>query len=113
MRPNLLAWQWSDYADKHADGVNVALHLAVVPLSWVGAASLLAAPLAGWNVGAVGAAALVASLVAQGRGHAREANAPTPFAGPADFASRFLVEQFVTFPRFVLSGGAARALSRR
>ena len=52
---------------------------------------------------AVGAMAL--ALVLQGRGHRREAEPPTPFAGAADFASRFVVEQWVTFPRFVLSGG--------
>jgi len=48
---------------------------------------------------------MVFALVLQGRGHRREAETPTPFAGAADFASRFVAEQWVTFPRFVLSGG--------
>jgi phage terminase small subunit len=51
------------------------------------------------------------SLVAQGRGHRDEPAAPEPFTGPGDFVSRFLVEQLVTFPRFVLSGGWRRAWS--
>jgi hypothetical protein len=33
-----------------------------------------------------------------------------PFDGAADFVSRFVVEQWVTFPRFVLSGGWRRNL---
>ena len=43
-------------------------------------------------------------LAAQGRGHAKENERPTPFDGAVDFVSRFLVEQFVTFPKFVFSG---------
>jgi hypothetical protein len=38
-----------------------------------------------------------------------EASAPSPFLGPRDFAVRLFVEQWVTFPRYVLSGGFARA----
>jgi len=48
--------------------------------------------------------------VLEGRGHARESERPTPFDGPLDFASRFFVEQWITFPRFVLSGGWRRNL---
>jgi hypothetical protein len=48
----------------------------------------------------------------QGRGHRREREAPAPFAGPGDFLARFLAEQWVTFPRFVLSGGCYRNLRR-
>ena len=35
--------------------------------------------------------------------------APIPFRGPIDVGSRIFVEQWVTFPRFVLSGGLAQA----
>ena len=48
----------------------------------------------------------------QGRGHRRETEAPTPFDGAVDFVSRFAVEQWVTFPRFVLSGAWAKNLRR-
>jgi hypothetical protein len=34
----------------------------------------------------------------------------TPFDGAGDVVSRLLVEQWVTFPRFVLSGGWGRNL---
>jgi hypothetical protein len=33
IRPNLLAWQWSDYAAKHRDRENLLLHLASSPSS--------------------------------------------------------------------------------
>ena len=55
---------------------------------------------------------MVAAVVIQGRGHRREHETPTPFAGPIDFVSRFFAEQWVTFPRFVLSGGWSRNLAR-
>jgi len=48
----------------------------------------------------------------QGRGHRGESAAPVPFTGPGDFVSRFLVEQLVSFPRFVLTGGWLRAWRR-
>src|SRR5438094_7991213 len=35
---------------------------------------------------------MVAAIVIQGRGHRREREAPTPFAGPIDFVSRFVAE---------------------
>ena len=57
-------------------------------------------------------AGMVASLVLEGRGHRREPETPTPFAGPIDFVSRFFVEQWITFPRFVLSGGWTRNLTQ-
>jgi hypothetical protein len=53
---------------------------------------------------------MVAALVAQGRGHRLEREAPEPFKGAGDFVSRFIAEQWVTFPRFVLSGAWYRNL---
>ena len=55
---------------------------------------------------------MLVALVLQGRGHRREAEAPTPFDGAADFVSRFVVGQWVTFPRFVLSGAWHANLQR-
>ena len=48
----------------------------------------------------------------QGIGHKREAEPPVPFDGPGDFLARVFVEQFFTFPRFVLTGGWLRNLTR-
>lgn len=58
-----------------------------------------------------GVVLVAAASRAQGRGHGMEANAPIPSAGPGDMVKRILAEQFVTFPRFGLSGGWVRRVS--
>jgi len=113
MRSRLLAWQWSDYSEKHQDRGNLLLHIVVVPLFQLGTLALIYAGAAGGSgVGVLGAAAMLGSLVAQGRGHRREREAPTPFSGAADVVTRLFAEQWVTFPRFVLSGQWCRNLRR-
>ena len=105
-----LADQFSDYPRVHTDRANLLIHIVAVPvfdLSWVAfvAAVALRSPL-----GALASAAVaVAAFAAEGRGHAIEPERPIPFAGPRDVITRIFAEQFVTFPRFVLSGGWARA----
>jgi hypothetical protein len=102
----LTQWQWRIYPEGHRTRRNLALHVATVPLFQIGTIAVLAAPfVAPWAA----AAGMLAALVAQGRGHKGEPTAPVPFRGPGDFVARFFSEQFVTFPRFVLSGGLARA----
>jgi len=105
IRPNLLAWQWSDYVAKHRDRGNLLIHIVAVPLFQL-ATLLLIGALVGRSVtvAVIAVIAMVVALVLQGRGHRREAEAPTPFDGAADFVSRFVVEQWITFPRFVVSG---------
>ena len=106
--PNLVAWQWSTYPQAHRSRRNLLLHLFSVPLFVVGSAGLVVSPLThGWS--ALGAVGMVLALALQGRGHAGEAVRPIPFASPWDFLARFFVEQWVNFPRFVLSGGFAEA----
>jgi hypothetical protein len=111
MRKDLLAWQWNDYPERHRDRVNLWIHVAVVPLFWAGLVNLLGAPVLGGVPGAIGGVVLMGiALGAQGRGHRREALEPIPFDGPGDAISRLFVEQIVTFPRYVLTGGWRRAL---
>jgi hypothetical protein len=105
----LLRWQWSNYPAAHRDRRNLALHLVTAPLFIGGTCAVAAAPFAGAAFLVAGAAAVGATLIAQGRGHKLERNAPYPFRGPGDFAARLFVEQWFTFPRFVLSGGFANA----
>ena len=113
IRPSLIAWQWSEYVAKHRDRGNLVIHIVAVPLFQVATLALIGAGL-GRSVTAavIAVGAMVVALVLQGRGHRREAEAPTPFAGAADFASRFVVEQWITFPRFVLSGAWYANLQR-
>jgi len=105
----LLAWQWSLYREGHRDRRNLALHALTAPLFIAGTCALVLSPLAGVGAAVAGAAAMLGALVAQGRGHAGEAARPVAFRGPGDFVARFFAEQWVTFPRFVLSGGFAAA----
>lgn len=113
MRTNILEWQWTDYAAKHRHRLNLLLHIVAVPLFWVGSIDLiLAVAFLSPRLALFGAIAMVVSLVAQARGHKLEPEMPSPFDGALDFPLRFLSEQFVTFPRYVLSGGWYRALTR-
>ncbi|ACG75086.1 conserved hypothetical protein [Anaeromyxobacter sp. K] len=107
--PGVLERQWAGYGDVHRDRLNLALHGATVPLFWLGTCALALAPVIpiGWAM--AGVAALLVALAAQGRGHRGEARAPAPFRGPGEFLARILAEQWITFPRYVLSGGFARA----
>lgn len=101
-----LRWQWSDYSAKHRSRANLLIHIVAVPLFQVGTLLLVcsalqrAAVVAGLSV-----ACLVASLAMQARGHRLEAEPPAPFRGAGDLIRRIVAEQWITFPRFVLSGG--------
>jgi hypothetical protein len=105
----LLAWQYRGYPEFHADRTSLVLHVVTVPVFQAGTL-LLSAPLWGpWFLALGGVAMMAVAMAAQGRGHAREKNPPIPFAGPRDIVGRIFLEQWINFPRFVLSGGFARA----
>jgi hypothetical protein len=110
LTPNLLAWQLAHYAQGHQDRTNLLLHALTAPFAILGTAAF-GAYLATGHVGRALAGLAVVALVfaLQGRGHKREANGPLPFRSPLDVVVRLFAEQLVTFPRFVLSGGFARA----
>ncbi|MCY1272116.1 hypothetical protein D3C76_512830 [compost metagenome] len=112
--PNLFHWQWHGYAANHRNPTNLALHIIAVPLFIVAALILLGGlfrlSLSTILLGVIG---IVAALAIQGRGHKLEEQQPEPFSGRKDAISRLLAEQFVTFPRFVLSGEWWRAWRRK
>jgi hypothetical protein len=113
MRPDLLAWQWSDYPAKHRSRANLLLHIVAVPVFQLGTLLIVYGALRRALLAVViGVVAAGVSVVAQGRGHRLEAEAPTPFAGLVDVVWRLVAEQWITFPRFVLSGGWYRNLRR-
>jgi hypothetical protein len=106
----LLAWQLAGYPEVHRDRRNLLLHAVTEPVFVAGALSVPGSLLGGHPLGAIsGVAAMVVVMVLQGRGHALEASPPAPFRGPLDVVARIFAEQLVTFPRFVLGGGFARA----
>jgi hypothetical protein len=105
----LLKWQWSLYAGAHADRRNLALHAATAPFFIAGTCAVVLSPVYGVAAAVGGLAAMIGTIAVQGRGHKLEKTAPSPFLGPADVVKRFFAEQWITFPRYVLSGGFARA----
>lgn len=106
---SLLAWQLAGYPDAHRSRKNLLVHALTNPLFIGGGLSLVAsiAMLDPWI--ALGASAMPIAMIAQGWGHRQEVSPPAPFRGPLDVLLRIFAEQWITFPRFVLSGGFARA----
>lgn len=109
----LLAWQWDGYARYHQSRANLLLHIVLVPLFLAGNVALIVGLIRmDWIEALIGFACMAVSMVFQGRGHRIEEVAPVPFSDPANALSRIFLEQWVTFPRFVLTGGWWRALRR-
>jgi hypothetical protein len=102
---SFLAWQWSDYPAKHRSRLNLALHIVAVPLFMLGCVAVVFGLLrfAPWQI-VSGLVAMIVSVGLQGIGHRFEPEPPAPFASFGDFVKRFVAEQLVTFPKFVLSG---------
>ena len=93
------------YEKLHSNRNNLLIHLIAVP-SFIAGAMLIVYGLftLNWLSPFVGGALALLSIAAQGRGHKMEEHPAEPFNGPGDFMRRILREQFITFPRFVLSG---------
>ena len=106
----LLRWQWEEYPKAHRHRTNLLLHIATAPLFLAGTVLLVASALTLSGLTAIlGLAGILAALVAQGRGHKLESVPPAPFTGPWNFMARLFLEQWITFPRYVLTGGWRRA----
>jgi len=103
---HLLTWQWQGYARNHTLRSNLLLHLASVPFFVAGVLALVHSVVRlQWLGAAFAAGAALLAFAVQGIGHRLEPARPEPFQGPLDAIARTLAEQFITFPRFVLSGG--------
>lgn len=110
----LLAWQYRDYAERHQDKLNLWLHLYSVPAFIAGSAAVFANLLElRWFGVAVSAGFVLAAVGVQSLGHLRETRPAPPVDGLFDAIRQIVAEQFVTFPRFVLSGGWMRNVTRR
>ena len=109
----LLQWQWDGYPKYHQSRANLLIHIFAVPLFLVGTVSLVTAVIQlSLLLLAVALGCIAVAIALQGRGHRLEAVPPEPFSGPLNFVSRLFFEQWVTFPRFVLSGGWSAALRK-
>lgn len=107
----LLRWQWVGYLRYHRSRANLLIHIVLVPLFLVSNVALVVALFERSVVlGVFSLTAMVVSVALQGRGHRQEEIPPEPFTSPINAVSRIFLEQWVTFPRFVISGGWLRAL---
>ena len=107
----LLRWQWEGYPRYHRGKFNLLLHVVAVPLFLLGNVGFIVALARGsWPVALVCLLAMVASVALQGRGHKLEAVPPEPFTSAGNAVARIFLEQWVTFPRFFLTGGWLNAL---
>ena len=107
----LLDWQWRGYPRYHRSRANLLLHIVVVPVFLAGNVGSLLALAQGSVLLAIACLATMGISVAlQGRGHGTEENPPEPFTSRGNAVARIFLEQWVTFPRFVLSGGWYAAL---
>lgn len=108
---SLLRAQWEGYARYHQSRPNLLLHIVFVPLFLASSVGFLVALLERHWLLALGAAVLMGiAFAAQGLGHREEPLRPEPFTSPFNALSRIVLEQWVTFPRFVLSGTWMRIL---
>jgi hypothetical protein len=109
----LMEWHWEGYPKYHQSRANLLIHILAVPLFLFGMVVLIAAvvqlslALVGLAIGCI-----VVAVALQGRGHRLERVPPEPFSSLLNFVSRLFLEQWVTFPRFVLSGGWGAALRK-
>ena len=107
----LLRWQWNGYPRFHRSRANLRIHIVVVPLFLLGNVALVLGLLKGSApVGAVSVVAMGVSVALQGRGHKQEEVPPEPFTSPVNAVLRIFLEQWITFPRFVISGKWRRAI---
>ena len=110
MRAQLISWQWQGYGDFHRNRSTLSVHAVAVPLFVVNTLLLAAAVVRVEPAAALcGLLGMAVAFAAQGAMHKREPTASIPFDGPVDVVTRIFTEQFVTFPRFVRTGGFARA----
>jgi len=110
----LLSHQWERYAEFHQSRYNLLIHIVAVPIFVLANVLCVVALLRGaWISAAVAAITMGGSMIAQGRGHRLEAMPPEPFTGPVNALARIFAEQWLTFPRFVLTGGWSRGTHQR
>jgi len=107
----LIQWQWTDYSKYHLSRNNLLLHIVAVPAFLIANIALVLALLQGnWIKALLALLVMALSFAAQAVGHGKEANPSIPFASPANAFGRIFAEQWINFPRYVLSGGWYRSL---
>jgi hypothetical protein len=113
-KESLLAHQWSGYPKFHCTRRNLLIHIVAVPVFLAANVGLVISLFRGaWAEAAIAAALMGTAMSVQGRGHQMEPAPPAPFTGPLNVLARLFAEQWITFPRFVLTGRWLEALRRQ
>ena len=108
-----LAWQWKDYLQYHQSQLNLWIHIVAVPIFILATLSLISAIFRLDIISAIYAILIMAvSFAVQGLGHSKEAVPSVPFEGPANALTRIFLEQFITFPKYVITGKWYAALKK-
>lgn len=102
--------QSAGYRRYHAARTNLLLHIVAVPAFLLANLGLLVSLLRlSWPLALACAVTMGIAMAIQGQGHGQEQHPAEAFTGVGDALSRIFLEQWVTFPRFVLSGGWGKA----
>jgi hypothetical protein len=109
----LIQWQWEGYTEFHRSRLNLIMHIVLVP-GFICANLYLINSLINrdYVFALLSLATMGFSIALQGIGHKQEPQASIPFTSAWNAVSRLLVEQWINFPRFVLTGGWWRALQQ-
>ena len=108
----LIRWQWDGYPDFHAARGTLLIHLFTNPLFLLGNLLVLAAPLMHWLLAPIGLLLSALAFAAQGFAHKRlETRASIPFRSRGEMLARIFAEQWINWPRYLFSGGFAKAWS--
>ena len=100
---SLLSKQWSEYSRIHSTRANFVAHLITVPIFMAGSVAVLwGLCTASFMVFAFGLLGMMAALAVQGWGHKQERQPPSLFTSKWNALARIVLEQWVTFPRYVL-----------
>ncbi len=102
---DLIQWQWESYRHFHRSQNNLLIHIVAVPFFLIANLALIIGVVnLNFLVSLLAIVLMAISLAAQGKGHKMEPNPSIPFSGPFNAVQRLLIEQWINFPRFVISG---------
>ena len=109
----LLQWQYASYEKFHRSRANLLIHILAVPMVLISNVALVMGLFRErWLSVGINLVLIVIFVALQSLGHGREAHPSQPFTGATNAITRIFLEQWITFPRFVISGGWWRALRR-
>lgn len=101
----MMKQQWNSYGKFHKSRLNLLIHMVAVPFCLIGVVNF-AGSMVRLSIGGMISSAIIAALAfgAQLFGHTQEEFSDEPMTDVKESATRILLEQCVTFPKYVLTG---------